>query len=133
MQTNKELKIAIIVGIIMVTICALVIIFHKSDKKNNEIDIQVYKVNEKEKIYERCSVPTDFLVQINSEYKRAGRIPESKRVIGQKITGLYKIVSGNDYIAFDGEKDKNYIYRGDTKYLYEFDSTMYNLVIEACK
>ena len=102
-------------------------------KKNNEIDIQVYKVNEKEKIYERCSVPTDFLIQINSEYKRAGRLPESKRVIGQKITGLYKIVSGNDYIAFDGEKDKNYIYRGDTKYLYEFDSTMYNLVIEACK
>ena len=69
MQTNKELKIAIIVGIIMVTKCTLVIIFHSSDKKNNEIDIQVYKVNEEEKTYERCSVPTDFLIQINSEYK----------------------------------------------------------------
>ena len=26
--------------------------------------------NEEEKTYERCSVPTDFLIQINSEYKR---------------------------------------------------------------
>lgn len=133
MQTNKELKIAIIVGIVMITICALVIIFYKADRKNNEINIQVYKVNEQEKTYEKCSVPTELLVQINSEYRRASRLTENKRVIGEKITGLYKIVSEKDYIAFDGEKGKNYIYRGDTKYLYEFDSAMYNLVIEACK
>ena len=132
MQTNKELKIAAIVGIIMITICVVVIIFYKSDKKYNEINIQVYKVNQEEKIYEECNVSTDSIIQINSEYLRASKLSENRRVIGKQITGLYKVVSGDNYIAFDGEKDKNYIFRGDTKYLYEFDSTLYDLVKKAC-
>ena len=133
MQTNKELKIAIIVGIIMVTICILVIIFYNADKTNNDINVQVYKVNEESKTYEQCSVPTDLLIQINSEYRRATNLSDNYRVIGQRINGTYKILSGDNYIAFDGEKDKNYVYRGDTKHLYEFDSSVYSLVIEACK
>jgi len=132
MQTNKELKIAAIVGIIMITICIVTIIFYKADKTNNEINIQVYKVNQEEKTYEQCNVPTDTIIQINSEYRRASRLSENQRVIGKQITGLYKVVSGENYIAFDGEKDKYYIYRGDTKYLYEFDSTLYDLVKKAC-
>ena len=132
MQTNKELKIAAIVGIIMITICVVAIIFYKSDKKYNEINIQVYKVNQEEKIYEECNVSTDSIIQINSEYIRAIKLTENQRVIGKQITGLYKVVSGDNYIAFDGEKDKYYIFRGDTKYLYEFESTLYDLVIKAC-
>lgn len=132
MQTNKELKIAAIVGIIMITICIVTIIFYKADKTNNEINIQVYKVNQEEKTYEQCNIPTDTIIQINSEYRRASKLSENQRVIGKQITGLYKVVSGENYIAFDGEKDKYYIYRGDTKYLYEFDSTLYDLVKKAC-
>lgn len=132
MQTNKELKIAAIVGIIMITICIVTIIFYKADKTNNEINIQVYKVNQEEKTYEQCNIPTDTIIQINSEYRRASKLTENQRVIGKQITGLYKVVSGENYIAFDGEKDKYYIYRGDTKYLYEFDSTLYDLVKKAC-
>ena len=132
MQTNKEIKIAAIVGIIMITICIVAIIFYKADKKQNIIDIQVYKVNQEAKTYEPCSIPEDLKIQINSEYKTASKLSENNRVIGQQITGLYKVISGNNYIAFDGEKDKNYIYRGDTKYLYEFDSTLYDLVKKAC-
>ena len=51
MQTNKELKIAIIVGVIMVTICILAFLYIKSERTANnnnlnQIDIKVYKVNE---------------------------------------------------------------------------------------
>ncbi len=133
MQTNKELKIALIVGIIMITICLLVFIFAKSSNDKNEIDIQVYKVNEEAKTYEPCSVPQEKLIQINSEYNSASKLTESSRVIGGKITGTYKVVSKGNYIAFDAEKDKNYVFRGDTKYLYEFNSELYEIVKEVCK
>lgn len=133
MQTNKELKIALIVGIIMITICLLVFIFTKSSSDNNEIDIQVYKVNEEAKTYELCNVPQDKLIQINGEYRTASRLSENSRVIGAKITGTYKVVSGDNYIAFDGEEDKNYVFRGDTKYLYEFNSELYEIVKEVCE
>ena len=133
MQTNKELKIALIVGMIMITICAVVFIFYKSDSNSNEIDIKVYKVNEEEKVYEPCVVPQEKAMQIFAEYKSATRLSENNRVVGKKITGKYKVMSGNDYIAFDGEKEKDYVFRGDTQYMYEYKTTLYDIVKEICE
>lgn len=137
MQTNKELKIAIIVGVIMVTICALAFIYVKSERKANtnnlnQIDIQVYKVNEESKSYVPCHITTDTLIQINSEFNRAYRLKESSRVIGKSITGTYRVQSGNKWIAFDLNKEAQYVYRGDTKYLYNFDSELYDIIAKAC-
>ena len=51
----------------------------------------------------------------------------------KSITGTYRVQSGDKFIAFDATKDKEkYIYRGDTKYLYTFDSGLYDIVIKAC-
>lgn len=138
MKENKELKIAIIVGVIMITVCLLALIFVKAERNSNnsnqnQIDIKVYKVNEEEKIYEPCHINTDMLIKINSEFKRAYRLTESSRVKGKTIKGEYKVMSGNEYVAFDVNEEEQYIYRGDTKYLYEFDSDLYNVVEKACQ
>lgn len=133
MQTDKEIKIAIIVGAIMITACIVAYIFYKSETNVNEIDLKVYKVNEKEKVYEECHITTDTQIQLNSEFKRATKLNESSRVIGKSITGTYKIVSNDNYIAFDNKENEYYIYRGDTKYLYEFNSTIYDLVETTCQ
>lgn len=137
MQTNKELKIAIIVGIIMVTICILAFLYVKSERnantnKYNQIDIQVYKVNEEAKTYVQCHITTDTLIQINSEFNSAYRLKESSRVVGKSITGTYRVQSGDKWIAFDLNEEEKYVYRGDTKYLYEFNSNLYDIVAKAC-
>lgn len=137
MQTNKELKIAIIVGIIMVTICILAFLYVKSERtsyanKYNQIDIQVYKVNEEAKTYVPCHISTETLIQINSEFNRAYRLKDSSRVVGKSITGTYRVQAGNKWIAFDLNEEAKYVYRGDTKYLYEFNSNLYEIVAKAC-
>ena len=137
MQTNKELKIAIIVGIIMVTICILAFLYVKSERtsyanKYNQIDIQVYKVNEEAKTYVPCHISTETLIQINSEFNRAYRLKDSSRVVGKSITGTYRVQAGNKWIAFDLNEESKYVYRGDTKYLYEFNSNLYEIVAKAC-
>lgn len=136
MQTNKELKIAIIVGAIMVTTCILAFMYFKSSNSSNnynQVDIKVYKANDETQTYEPCQINTETLIQLNSELKRAYRLTDSNRVIGKTITGRYRVASGDDFIAFDEKSEENYIYRGDTKYLYEFDSDIYDLVVSACK
>jgi hypothetical protein len=137
MQTNKELKVAIIVGVIMVTICILAFIYVKSERTANtnnlnQIDIKVYKVNEEEKSYVPCHITTDNLIQINSEFNKAYRLKETSRVVGKSITGTYRVQSGEKWVAFDLNEKEQYIYRGDTKYLYEFKSELYDIVSKAC-
>ena len=137
MQTNKELKIAIMVGVIMITICALAFIYVKSERTSNtnnlnQIDIQLYKVNEETKSYIQCHINTDTLIQVNSEFNKAYRLTESSRVVGKSITGTYRVQSGEKWVAFDLNKEEPYIYRGDTKYLYQFDSELYDIVAKAC-
>lgn len=137
MQTNKELKIAITVGIIMITICLLAIIYVKSERNANinnlnHIDIKVYKANDEKKSYEQCHITTDMLIQINNEFNKAYRLTESDRVVGKNITGTYRVQSGDKWIAFDFNEKEQYVYRGDTKYLYQFESELYKTVSEAC-
>ena len=131
MKTKNELKIAAVVGTLMLIICLVMVLLNTSSQET--IDIKVYKVNEEDKIYEQCPITTDTLIQINSEFKSAYRLSDSSRVIGKSITGKYKVISGNNYIAFDAKENENYIYRGDTKYLYEYDSNLYNIVEKACQ
>lgn len=136
MQTNRELKIAIIVGIIMITLCLILFIFNKSDSNLETIDIHIYKANQEEQVYEECTgtLSTDEIIVINSTVKSAHRLSESDRVIGGKITGLYKITAGENYaIMFDGETDKNIIYREDTQYLYNFESSIFETVKKVCE
>lgn len=136
MQTNRELKIAIIVGIIMITLCLVLFISNKSESNLETIDIHIYKANQAEQLYEECSgvITTDELIVINSAVKSAYRLTENDRLIGEKITGLYKVTAGDDYaIIFDGETDKNIIYREDTQYLYNFESSIYETVKKVCE
>ena len=130
MQTNRELKIAIIVGIIMITLCLILFIFNKSDSNLETIDIHIYKANQEEQVYEECTgtLSTDEIIVINSAVKSAHRLSESDRVIGGKIT------AGENYaIMFDGETDKNIIYREDTQYLYNFESSIFETVKKVCE
>ena len=44
MEENKEVKIAIVVGALMLTICLIVFIVHSSNnRRDNDIDIKIYK------------------------------------------------------------------------------------------
>lgn len=137
MVENKEVKIAIIVGIVMLTICLLTFIFYKSStSKPGTIDIKVYKLYDKEGTedeheYRECTLTTDDIVAINTEYRKASRLSENDQAKGQ-INGNYKIVSGSDYIAFDGD-DSNLVYRGSSKRLYNFDSSIYEYVKKVCE
>lgn len=138
MVENKEVKIAVIVGIIMITICLLVFIFYKSGNnkvKTNTIDIRIFKLYDKEGTeneheYRECSVSTDDRITINTEYRKAIKLSDSNKTKGQ-IKGNYKIMSGNDFVAFDGD-DSNLIYRSDSKGLYNFDSSIYEYVKKVC-
>lgn len=134
METNREIKIAIIVGAIMLTLCLVIFIFTKSDVEVEDMNLKVYKLYQKEdgegNEYRQCKIPTDELMSIYKQYKRAVNLKEDKQITGQ-INGNYKLISGENYIAFDAEQF-DYIYRSDTGRLYTFSSTIYDLVKEAC-
>ncbi len=138
METNKEVKIAIIVGMIMITICLVFFIMKKESTKTENLNLRVYKLyelsgdSEKKYEYRECSIDTDTLISLTSGYRKAFKLTDKNRVVGEKIKGNYKIVNGDDYIAFDGG-ESIYVYRSNTKYLYEMNSTIYSIVEESCK
>lgn len=136
MTDNKEVKIAIIVGVIMITICLLIFIFHKSSVSTNTVDIKVYKLydiegKKDEHEYRSCSVTTEQLLTINKEYKKIKSLKSENKTIGKSINGNYKIMSGEDFIAFDA-KDNNYVYRGDIGAIFDYNSSLYEYVKEIC-
>ena len=68
---NNEIKWAIGIGIVMITICIIAIMIAKGSSK--EINLKVYKLNmigESYKDYtkEPCKMSTDNLVTINKEF-----------------------------------------------------------------
>lgn len=137
MNTNKEVKVAIAVGVIMITACLLIFIFNSAENNVEEINLGVYKLyeiegKEGEHEYRKCRITTDELIYINKEYKKAFKLNEDDRVIGKQITGNYKLLVGDDYIAFDAD-DNTYVYRSDTKYLYEFNSDVQEYVKKTCE
>ena len=145
MKTNKELIIAICVGIIMVAFC-LFMVFGKGLMKLDTSNLKVYKLNEipgvdledetipdEEKyVYTECSVaPQDkefILKQFNTVI--AFKIEQTKA--GANIKGNYKIVNGEDFIAFDGSETHE-IYSSKTNRVHSYNNEIYEKVINACK
>jgi hypothetical protein len=135
---NNEIKWAIGIGIVMITICIIAIMIAKGSSK--EINLKVYKLNmigESYKDYtkEPCKMSTDNLVTINKEFKKAFKIGESKKVANTNVMGKYQLIDGESIVAFDDKQNgKLVIYRTDGKNsgVYEFDSTLYELVQRVC-
>ena len=139
MKNNREVKIAIGLGIIMITVCLVAIMIAKSgNTKAEEIDLKVYKLNTsaaemKDYYYEECKIATDDLVRINKEYKKTYKLEDKDKITGTKIMGEYKLMQGKNYIAFDKSDEKTFsLYRSDTSSLYEYESILNKLVVKAC-
>ena len=132
MNTKKELKIAAVVGAIMLIICLIMLLLNTTS--NETIDIKVYKNTEinGQRGYLECSVPESILGEINTEFKKAKKLDTSALAESHQIQGTYKIVSGKESIAFDAD-DKNEIYNIDEKKLYTFNSAIYTLVKTVCE
>ena len=132
MRTNKELKIALIVGAVMVIFCVVMVLLNTSS--NESIDLQVYKNTEVngQRGYVQCEVPATILEEINVEFKKARNLNSSHLAQSRQIQGTYKIISGDHSVAFDDDK-KNEIYNIDEKKLYSFESTIYTLVTSVCE
>ncbi len=136
MENNKEVKIAIIVGIIMITISLLAIIIHNSNTKIEEVSLKVYKnyTTEDGREYRECTLTTDELISIKREYNKATNINEDKKLTGQTITGTYMIKDGDEYIAFDADdSNKVYVLANSKQAIYSLESTMYETVKNACE
>lgn len=132
MNTKKELKIAAVVGAIMLIICLIMLLLNTTSDET--IDIKVYKNTEinGQRGYLECSVPESILGEINIEFKKAKKLDTSALAESHQIQGTYKIVSGKESIAFDDD-EKNEIYDIDGKKLYTFNSTIYTLVKTVCE
>ena len=104
-MANKEVKIAIIVGVIMITICLVAFIINKNSNKVENINLEIYKSYQLDTgtEYIRCNVTTDELIKINKEYKKAVKLKEENKLVGKQITGTYMVRDGNNFIAFDDD------------------------------
>ncbi len=140
-NTNREVKIAIIVGIIMISLCAIAIIAKNARKQEAvNLDIRVFKhvvtnSTDKTGVYYECNVPTDKLSIINLEFKKIMNLNDSDKKafeMNDGIEGNYKITSGSNFVAFDDSK-ANVVYRNDTTSLYSYRSNLYKVVEEVCQ
>lgn len=136
MENNKEVKIAIIVGAIMLTVCLIVFIFYQAAKEETiNVDLKVYKLyeldGEEEYEYRQCDITTEDLISINNDYKKILNLNENDKLIGKQIKGNYKIVSGNEYIAFDADEN-NLVYRSDLPAIFKYDTSLYETVSNLC-
>lgn len=135
MTNNKEIKIAIAVGVIMLTICFVIVVSGASTKKaiQNASEIKVYKhYNDGEKQeYHECNITTNDLVNINNEYNSILQLDEEDKYPGASINGTYRITKGTSFIAFDGTD--NLVYRGDTEAIYIYQTDLYEYVANLCK
>ncbi len=140
-DTNREVKIAIIVGLIMITLCAIAIIAKKiNNQKVEDLNIHVYRhviTNQATNsgVYYECNVPTDKKSLINLEFKKVMNLKDSDKrnsETNEGIEGNYKITVDSNFIAFDDSKG-NVVYRNDTTSLYTYHSSLYGVVEEVCK
>lgn len=132
MRTNKELKIALVVGAFMILFCLIMVLINSTS--NKEIELKVYKnvqING-QRGYKECSVPKTILEEINTEFDKAKKLDNTKIVETHQIQGTYKLISGKRSIAFDDDGRKE-IYNIEENRLYSFDSTIYTLVTTVCE
>lgn len=135
MKIKKEVSIAIVVGCIMLLICIIVILAQKNVDK--PVNIKVYKLYETSVegevgYYSECSVDTENLLKIKKEFNRMNVLKDSKIVSGKTIKGSYKVIMDDKYIAFDNNTD-NVIYNGSKNRIYNFESEMYEIVMNTCE
>ena len=103
MESNKEVKIAIIVGIIMITICLVIFIFYRAEANVETLNLKVYKLydiegTEDEHEYRECSATADEIVMLSKEYKRTQNLTENKQVTGKQINGNYRLGNSEYFI-----------------------------------
>ena len=132
---GKELKIALGVGIAMILICLLVVLI-QSNKAQDDVKVNVYKLTavegeEDKHVYKACSISTEDALKINKEYKRIQALRDLNALQGQSINGDYKVVIGEEFVAFDNSAD-NMIYIGKENKIYKFSSEIYELVVNTC-
>lgn len=140
MEENKEVKIAIIIGIIMITICIVMFITVKSKNKVNNIDVKVYKLYENtndegktEYQYRPCTINnTDTTIDIYRETAKALKLTEDSLIVGKQIKGEYKVEYNGKMIALDINDDQ-LVYLNDTQKLYKFNSDIYEKVKNVCQ
>ena len=139
MKKNNEIKWAVAIGVVMITICVIAFMVANRDKKEVEnLDIQIYKLQKngddiKNYTYKECKLSTEDLVTVNREFNRIYKLEDKDKVTGAKILGEYKIVKDSLFVAFDiTEDDDKVVYRSDTTSLYEFNSSLYQLLEEKC-
>lgn len=135
MDTKKQINIAICVFCIMILICVVVYITETSDKKVEELTIEVYQYDEETRTYYPCGVSTEDALTIKKEIQKAKLLTEKEQTTITQINGNYKIMYGkndNEFVAFDNKED-NIIFIGNQSNIYNFKSKLYNIVIETCK
>jgi len=139
MEANREVKIAIVVGLIMLTACLVAFIIYKEKTKPTlDLDLKVYKhvmTSAKEGTYYECRIETTELAKMNVEFLKIMNLKDSKMLepsIDNTINGDYKVVSGSNYIAFDSNNTKNLVYRNDTTGLYRQETNLYENIEKAC-
>lgn len=133
-MANKEVKVAIIVGIIMITICLVAYLINKNSNKVENINIEVYKSYQLDTgtEYIRCNITTDELIKINKEYKKAIKLKEENKLAGKQITGTYMVKNGDNFIAFDDNSKLVYVSANGVQAIFEWDSSIYELVSGTC-
>ena len=133
-MANKEVKIAIIVGVIMITICLVAFIINKNNNKVENINLEIYKSYQLDTgtEYIRCNVTTDELIKINKEYKKAVKLKEENKLVGKQITGTYMVRDGNNFIAFDDDSKLVYVSANGIQAIFEWNSSIYELVSGTC-
>lgn len=140
MKKNNEIKWAVAIGAIMLTICLIAYMVTNREQKTVEnLDIKIYKLQKngddiKDYTYQECRMSTENLVTINREFNKIFKLEDEDKVTGSKILGEYKIVKDSLFIAFDvSEEADKVVYRSDTTSLYDYNSNIYQLVSDLCK
>lgn len=133
-MANKEVKIAIIVGVIMITICLVAFIINKNSNKVENINLEIYKSYQLDTgtEYIRCNVTTDELIKINKEYKKAVKLKEENKLVGKQITGTYMVRDGSNFIAFDDDSKLVYVSANGIQAIFEWNSSIYEIVSGTC-
>ena len=133
---NREIKIALGVGILMLAICLIIVLVQNKKEEEKNIKVEVYKLKaaeaDEQRTYTACSISTEDAIKVNKEFKRALALRDNNSVTGKSITGNYKVIIDNQYIAFDNDSDK-IIYSNKDNKLYKFSSDIYDIIINTCK
>ena len=138
MKDNKEIKIAAIVGTLMLIFCVIMISYASNNdgaKKEQEEYLKnsfmVYKNTTIDG--KRAYVPCEGTInknELQEEYNKIITATEKSKTTN--ITGTYRVGTEKEFIAFD-EKHNNTVFIKSKNDLFTIESDLYDKVIEMCK